>query len=715
MRALKKIHIRNSEGVEQIIPLYTTPDDLHDAPGLAVRVDSTPLFAPLVPLHDPFASWLHIRKDDTVYAAKKRESAYGKDTLELIPSRRIVLYTAQLHNVALQYQEYTKAKLEEAETEEDNMKRQVDYDGACRMVEISSYENTLYHGYLDVIPNALDTSGLEDTSYMYYGCGDLRELDPIDTGRSQDMRSMFEECHSLPAIFPFVIDISGIRRAENMQDMFCNSSVQKVYFCNGRRDVVDAIRRNPQGILKVPVVIHAVPLTQDRYKMSELHEDYATAVGFTEPYCCVGMKSLAGMYAGCTNLRQPVDMDTSWIEDFTGMFEGCSSLTDFPFSIDVSGIRDIEKLKDMFRGTAVKKVSLSVNNPELMEQITPELLGKPDLDLHFTIVLTDAFHRMKKIMPESYATMRHIDIDLEVSEDIEDASRMFEDCEALESMEDESIMGVAYARTDFMFNNCSSLRKAPPLMTGASKDMSSMFNSCESLTELYDYDTSKNKSFSYMFNGCERLPEVYPYKLSVRNVGYANAFDKMFQRTPVKKVAFVDIDPSVRDDIVLSNIGENLQEIAYYYSLDWLVSDGRYSKESTFDRVLAKDDGHTVDELVNVTSIHVLNCSGMKDVSRVIGGLSTSKVAGGSMTLKSIGAIEETDKAENFSGMFIGCKSLESVPVIDVSGIPSAERLRNMFTATAVKSVTFKGVPENLRSGITPELLGKSDIQISFA
>ena len=59
--------------------------------------------------------------------------------------------------------------------------------------------------------------------------------------------------------------------------------------------------------------------------------------------------------------------------------------------------------------------------------------------------------------------------------------------------------------------------------------------------------------------------------------------------------------------------------------------------------------------------------------------------------------------------MFYSCSNLTELPIFDIRNV---KNIRNMIFGTKITNVTFKNKPANLK--ITPEILGKPDVQITF-
>ena len=101
-------------------------------------------------------------------------------------------------------------------------------------------------------------------------------------------------------------------------------------------------------------------------------------------------------------------------------------------------------------------------------------------------------------------------------DDIIDLSYMFNDCESLQFIFNDSKWNTNnIINMSYMFCNCKLLSSLPTFIydcdTSKVTDMSNMFNGCESLNEISDisdWDTSKVESMCKMFYGCKSLENL---------------------------------------------------------------------------------------------------------------------------------------------------------------------------------------------------------------
>lgn len=705
MESTKKLCIRKRNGCVQEIPLYTDKADLQGTAGFTVSVDGNKLYADIVPPRNPYASALKCRKYLVEYAVRKKTLAKDPDVLHLKEYKRIVRNNDALKQKIDAQEKSLTESLKFVTDVGVKQKLRAELDVARKLAICLQFKNTLYHQPLKAIPNVLDTSALTTTSYMYYGCKELETLDSIDTSHVEDMRGMFEGCTSLPGIFPYVIDLQGIKDVAMLHDMFTDTLVKKAYCMNAVdtvAHVLDVARRKIGTNLVV-----SIPLSQEHYKMKDVHaSDFAAAEAFTEPYCCVGMTSLQGMYEGCAALKEIPRLDTKWIADFREMYKGCKALpSDFPFLIDISAVTDPEMLRDMFKDSSVSVVQFSTDNEKLMKKITPELLGK-SVDIRQAITITDASHKMQDAVPDAYRTMKKPYAFFKVKEDFHDASDMFNGCASLETADDESLAAAeGITNTKGMFQGCKSLKKIPKFTCTESLDTSSMFYGCESITDIpITLSTHEANTMENMFYGCKNLPEKLDWILDANSVGYANAFDHMFAGTPVKEISIANLDHGVRKDMVFKNIGENIQKTTLYESINWINADSTLRYHESYDRIVMWNDT-PLEQLYRLKTLHELRFYGMTYLDDSIGA---------SIDLESIDKITGTDVAKSMRGMFSKCKNLLTLPPIDVKGIEDGFALKDFIYGTKVETLYLVNASETLKSQLTPKLLGNMRLKIVY-
>ena len=101
----------------------------------------------------------------------------------------------------------------------------------------------------------------------------------------------------------------------------------------------------------------------------------------------------------------------------------------------------------------------------------------------------------------------------------------------------------------------------------------------------------------------------------------------------------------------------------------------------------------------NLTTIPLFNTSNVTDMNEMF------------FLCKNLTTIPlfDTSKVANIYGMFYGCKNLKELPIFDIRNV---KYIKNMIAGTKITKITFRNKPANLE--ITPKILGKPDVQITF-
>ena len=86
---------------------------------------------------------------------------------------------------------------------------------------------------------------------------------------------------------------------------------------------------------------------------------------------------ISNMFRNCKSLTKVQSFDTSNVIDMSYMFYSCSNLTELP----IFDIRSVTNIKNMIVGTQITKITFK-NKPVNLE-VTPEILGKPDVQITF--------------------------------------------------------------------------------------------------------------------------------------------------------------------------------------------------------------------------------------------------------------------------------------------------------------------------------------------
>lgn len=672
MKSNKKLYIRNRRGKIQALPLYTDENDV-SAEHMPIRDGNEILYASLVPINDPHASWLKVRDMyDNVYAVYRTGTNSEPDQLELTNDRHVLTYSGNKYNALVNELNELKKQQSDSLSDRDKAVLEKRIERAQYLVNISKYENTFYRNEFTEIPNVLVTDKLTDASLMFYGCGDLKKLDIIETGKFTCMQEMYAECHSLPSTFPFVIDMSSIKKASDVSDMFDNSSVKQVYVTNVRSDVLNEIQGNPKATIGVDKVIVSYRLTQDKYKAADIYgSNYKRIETITDELSALEVQDATSMFEGCAALKELPDIDTSRTKVMNRMFYGCKSLpSKFPWHINLTSVSKVEDLQDMFKESSVEEVVFITPSDAFASKLTPEILGKPDIVIKHTVKLSNASHELRRLAPSTYDKMKTLTVYAELSSDIINVSHMFEDCVRLESIDIgifDDVTGLE--NTSFMFANCPALKAIPKIEMSTVKNASNMFSGDKALLTVPYLNLKKNKSFVNMFKGCESLPEDFPWLIDMRNVSDAAALADMFADTKVSKLGIINLAKDIRDNLDDAKLGVPTEGITFYHSPAWLKTEYGWQSIEEIPHLAVVEIRDSLSNFNNLKRIGELDFGNIELLASLFSR---------SNTLESIDKICNTEKLKNASSFFAGCSMLTTLPAeLDFS---SATNFNGMFS-----------------------------------
>lgn len=584
--------------------------------------------------------------------------------------------------------------------------------------------------------DAIDIEGLTSISSMFSGCSSLVELPWIDTSKVIDMTNAFNGC-SLVKEFPD-IDFSQVKTMSGTFKDCKNLSMENIPDLTAAINVTDISYAfyGCSALIYVPTVPTA-NISNMAYAFAGTGITSINDVDFSN------VTNLQGTFEGCSQLKEVEGFVTKGASDMSRLFNGCSNLEYLPI-LDISGIKSVEGLRDMIKGTAVREIRFTKADPAIQGSINAELLGKPDVTVLFgtTKAIVGEDFGMDTVYGDAYESMTHIPDELDTSQ-----------------------LKFSYS----MFGDMGELVDIPMIDISGSCDCSEMFISCTSLQHIPPLDTGSCEEFASMFQECYSLKEVPP--INIGRVTSAKKMTNMFKSCGVTKVTFWNASPTVRKTLTPTILGKPTIEInfMYGYNMDLpvrvLTDDTCHIQElyldkyedmtkpiETFDtsqvtdmngmyqncKNLKKPDYHFTSKVVDMSGMFD-NCIGLEvvpayDTSNAIDmsamfsqctslstipKLDTSKVTDFSdmfyncWSLTVVPAIN-TSSAKSMIDMFFGCSSLKSVPVLDIRSITKAEDLRDMFFDTGVTKVSFSNASASVQKSITPALLGKADLVISF-
>ena len=219
-------------------------------------------------------------------------------------------------------------------------------------------------------------------------------------------------------------------------------------------------------------------------------------------------ESARGMFSFLTNVTQINGLnrlDTSNTTNMTGMFYGCSSLT----NIDLSSFNtsNVTNMAYMFRDChELTGLDLSSFNTSKVTNMTGMFLYGFKLE---TITFGNNFDTSK----------------------VEKMNAMFADCKNLRTLDLSSFNTPNLTDVSGMFHGCYNLESivfGSEFKTAKVTSLIGMFNYCESLTslDLSSFDTSEVTDMSGMFKGCTNLNTIYVSELW--NISSVTNLENMF-------------------------------------------------------------------------------------------------------------------------------------------------------------------------------------------
>ena len=262
-------------------------------------------------------------------------------------------------------------------------------------------------------------------------------------------------------------------------------------------------------------------------------------------------------------------------------------------------------------------------------------------------------YRMYKLYPSTYQTMTELPNDRDWIEFVKyrkNLYEMFRHCTNLTIVPQFDTSNVTYMM--YMFQYCTNLTTVPLFNTQNVINMDCMFQKCTNLTTVPLFDTSKVINMNSMFHYCTNLTTVPLFNTS-KVINMNNMFDYC---TNLITVPLFDT--------------QNVTNMDYMFNY-----------------------------CTNLTTVPLFNTSKVKNMNYMF--CYCPKL----ITVP----LFDTQNVTNMNGMFYVCSNLTELPIFDIRSVTN---IKNMITGTQITKITFKNKPANLE--ITPEILGKPDVQITF-
>ena len=310
----------------------------------------------------------------------------------------------------------------------------IDSDGEEHFTETFENPDSIIKSSLTKIENLsmLDTSNVEDMSYMFWNLNSIEELDltNFNTDRVNNMSHMF----------------SGMNKLKNIDISTLNT--QNVTNMSGLFSELESLKSLDIKTLD----------TKNVKDMSEMFKDMAILTDLDiSRFDTSRLKSANKIFSGCKSLKN-LKINNLSLEyadnNVRNMFEGCDNLT----NVDFSNVKLPKKIDYLFSGINAK--SLEING----------------IDTKNVISMSNLFSNSKRL--------EQLKISL-TTENVEDMSWMFANCENLENLSVKfDTQNAKYMQ--YMFYNCKSLKEiaTKEFNTENVEDMRSMFAKCRDLKKL---------------------------------------------------------------------------------------------------------------------------------------------------------------------------------------------------------------------------------------
>ena len=208
----------------------------------------------------------------------------------------------------------------------------------------------------------------KDLNFMFFDCNALTIVPLFDTHNVTNMMSMFVDCNALTTVPLF-----DTQNVTNMMCMFvdCNALTTIPLFDTHNVTNMMSMFYYCEKLTTIPLFdTHNVTNMENMFYYCEK----LTTIPLFDTHNVTNMRS---MFNYCISLITIPLFDTHNVTNMEDMFYYCSSLTELP----IFDIRSVKNIQNMIVGTQITHITFK-NKPENLE-ITPEILGKPDVQITF--------------------------------------------------------------------------------------------------------------------------------------------------------------------------------------------------------------------------------------------------------------------------------------------------------------------------------------------
>ena len=472
----------------------------------------------------------------------------------------------------------------------------------------------------------LNTSAATSMASMFYNCKLLTKLDlrSFNTGNVKDMSSMFADCIALKDL-----DVSSFNTesATNMDAMFSNMKCKILNLGSFKTSGVTSM----SSMFKNAGSLVSIYVDEDKWDVTNV-------------------SSATDMFSGCTVLcgekgTKASDYSNNWLT--YARIDGGTDTPGFLSSVGSYGYAVF------YNGTLTFKYGFPSDNLQGIKYDLQEVPAWSENAANIKhVVFDENFDNVD--VKTCYAWFSGCKNLLTIdglgnlkTGTVTNMSKMFENCEKLQSIDLSNFETTDVTTFAFMFSGCSGLPSldVTPLETDNALDMSAMFSHCSGLTALNVsyFNTDKVTDMQFMFSHCSGLKTLDITNFNTNNV---TCIDNMFDYC------------SGLTALDLSNFS-TLQATSMQFLFDGCSSLktlnlSSFSNEQTYYMFGMFRHCRSLESINFGENFNTALVRRMQDMFRDCGSLTF-------LDLRTF----DTDKVEGMSHMFDGCSSLTTIMIDD--------------------------------------------------
>lgn len=335
-----------------------------------------------------------------------------------------------------------------------------------------------------VVFENVDTSHVEDMSYLFDGCVNLQEVDMSswDTSNVYSIQMMFHMCRNLKTVDVSSWDTSNV--------LFMHSAFGE---CESL-ETLDVSGWNTANVRDFSWMFgecrNLTVLDMSGWDTSSAERmDWmffncnSVEVLDVSGFDTSRVTDMLNMFAGCKQVKQ-LDVsgfDTSRVTDMFGMFDGCESLT----QLDVSGFNtsNVTDMGGMFAFTRLETVDVSGFDTAKVTSMYSMFGYNPNLRyVDVSGFDTSSVTNMEGMFVDC-TSLQSVDVSSWDTSNVENFSMMFMDCTGLNAVDVSGFDTSNVTDTMFMFDGCTNLIYVDVSAWDTSSliDADGMFRNCPNL------------------------------------------------------------------------------------------------------------------------------------------------------------------------------------------------------------------------------------------